>query len=323
MASRQGYGGGSVMDCVKLALALEDPASRSAVEARHRCGWVSTAHLDRARTLVCIPTTMGTASEVSPLASFVQRDEKRVLSSPALAPDIAVLDPDATAGLTRKQVVEGRLEALFRVLGPVVGQHEADPATDALALDIARSLVRSACRARSGSTLDGPIWRHRRHQLARWSAATQARELHRSPRVFTVKVWFLANNLSHHLGVRKMVALDTLVPAVWQAMVTNPAWGSAEKLRRVWAELARETPVTLDPDPTVGLEQLLTWLDVERLTSLDPVHRDAVAHSCIRMWGASLPMLAGLDYHAVRGLLDRAFGAAVEWSPPRFDPSRP
>jgi hypothetical protein len=82
-------GGGSVLDVAKLVAALHDrPEPVSAfyginVLACRRTG------------LVCVPTTAGTGSEVSPNALLLDETAvaKKAVISPALVPDAAIIDP--------------------------------------------------------------------------------------------------------------------------------------------------------------------------------------------------------------------------------------
>ena len=85
-----GFGGGSVMDCAKVAAVslahggrLRDYVGRDRV----------TEH---GLPLVLVPTTSGTGSESTPNALFIVDGEKQAVISPLLLPKAAVIDPAVT-----------------------------------------------------------------------------------------------------------------------------------------------------------------------------------------------------------------------------------
>lgn len=89
-----GLGGGSPMDVSKLTALLLGSG-----EDLDQAWGVSMAKGPRL-PLVLVPTTAGTGSEVTPVSIItVGVEEKRGVSSPEILPDIAILDPDLTAGL--------------------------------------------------------------------------------------------------------------------------------------------------------------------------------------------------------------------------------
>ncbi len=83
-----GFGGGSVLDCSKAASA--GYASQLTAEKL-----VTGSKITAAMPLICIPTTAGTGSEVTPVAiiSWKEKDIKYPLSSPLLYAAIAIDDP--------------------------------------------------------------------------------------------------------------------------------------------------------------------------------------------------------------------------------------
>ena len=89
-----GFGGGSSLDVAKLAALLIGSA-----ESLDEAWGVGNAKGPRL-PLVLVPTTAGTGSEVTPVSIItVGADEKRGVSSAAILPDIAILDPELTRGL--------------------------------------------------------------------------------------------------------------------------------------------------------------------------------------------------------------------------------
>src|SRR5690606_5746361 len=88
-------GGGSVLDVAKLVAAPQD---RPVALADFYATPVPTG---RRTALVCVPTTSGTGSEVSPNALLLDEKAaaKKAVISPALVPDAAVVDPALTLSL--------------------------------------------------------------------------------------------------------------------------------------------------------------------------------------------------------------------------------
>lgn len=78
-----GIGGGSVLDCAKLLAAL----TKSEQKVREVPG--INVLKGRSIGLICVPTTSGTGSEMSPNAILLEEDskEKKGIISPDLVPD--------------------------------------------------------------------------------------------------------------------------------------------------------------------------------------------------------------------------------------------
>ncbi|MFO7166703.1 MAG: iron-containing alcohol dehydrogenase [Chloroflexota bacterium] len=106
--------------------------------------------------MVAVPTTAGTGSEVTAWA--VIRDEdagvKVSFSSPFLAPDLAVLDPEMTLTLPPQLTAATGMDALTHAIESFVGQN-SNPITDSLALqaiDMISNNLRAAVH--SGRDID-------------------------------------------------------------------------------------------------------------------------------------------------------------------------
>ena len=121
-------GGGSTMDTAKVlavGLATPDFTVRGHLEAG--------ASLPGARRpLVCVPTTAGTGSEVTPFATVWDGPIKCSVSGEAVYPDVAVLDAALTIGLPRDVTVSTGLDALTQGLEAMWGRRPT-PVTDAIA----------------------------------------------------------------------------------------------------------------------------------------------------------------------------------------------
>lgn len=103
-----GIGGGSVLDTAKLLAALCDsPENIREVFGKNllkkrNCG------------LICVPTTSGTGSEVSPNAILLDENdaEKKGVISPFLIPDACYIDPRLMVGLPPQITAETAMDAL-------------------------------------------------------------------------------------------------------------------------------------------------------------------------------------------------------------------
>ena len=103
-----GIGGGSVLDCAKLLAALINNSQK--LEDVVGIGLLN----GRSIKLICIPTTSGTGSEVSPNAILLNEDTqaKSGIISPYLVPDTCYLDPVLTVSLPSKLTAETGIDAL-------------------------------------------------------------------------------------------------------------------------------------------------------------------------------------------------------------------
>jgi alcohol dehydrogenase class IV len=144
-----GLGGGSVMDIAKLTAAL--------LSGRQSLEDVFGTHLLAPRTagLVCLPTTSGTGSEVSPIA--ILRDArdglKKGVISPHLVPDAAFVDPLLTVGMPAAVTASTGIDALTHCI-EAFANRRAHPLVDAWALEGMERIARSLPRAvRDGADL--------------------------------------------------------------------------------------------------------------------------------------------------------------------------
>ncbi|MCL6594229.1 MAG: iron-containing alcohol dehydrogenase, partial [Alicyclobacillus sp.] len=97
--------------------------------------------------LVAVPTTAGTGSEVTPFAVFSDWEQqlKVTVSSPYLAPDVALVDPTLTYSLPARATAAAGIDVLAHAAEAFLSR-QASPFTDALALQAAR-LVGAHLRA--------------------------------------------------------------------------------------------------------------------------------------------------------------------------------
>jgi alcohol dehydrogenase class IV len=145
-----GLGGGSVMDVAKLIAALLD--GRQKISEVFGIGNLS----GRSTPLVCVPTTSGTGSEVSPIAIVQDSADgmKKGVISPHLVPDAAFVDPALTIGMPPAVTASTGLDALTHCI-EAYANRQAHPLVDTWALEGIRRIARSLPVAyASGGDLD-------------------------------------------------------------------------------------------------------------------------------------------------------------------------
>ncbi len=145
-----GVGGGSALDVAKLAAALYG-SDQTLDEIFGTSGL-------RKRTLplVCMPTTAGTGSEVSPNAVLLDPSDglKKAAVSPYLIPDAVYVDPELTVTLPPETTAGTAFDALTHCI-EVYTNRFAHPLTDAFALEGVRLIAKHLTRAiRNGHDLE-------------------------------------------------------------------------------------------------------------------------------------------------------------------------
>ena len=136
-----GIGGGSVLDVAKLVAAqLKNSQTLEEVKGNGNLK-------ERQTYVVCIPTTSGTGSEVSPNAIFVNdQGEKVGVISPFLVPDAAYIDPVLTVLLPKKITAATGIDALTHCLEAYTNKF-AHPFVDFYALEGVRLIAKYLKRA--------------------------------------------------------------------------------------------------------------------------------------------------------------------------------
>ena len=133
-------GGGSAMDAAKgMWLYYENPEvnfddlKQKFMDIRKRA--FRYPELGKKSKLICIPTTSGTGSEVTPFAVISDRanSKKYPLTDYTLTPTIAIVDPEFTTNLPAKVTADTGLDVLTHALEAYVSMLASDY-TDALAL---------------------------------------------------------------------------------------------------------------------------------------------------------------------------------------------
>lgn len=133
-----GIGGGSIMDLAKIVAALiNSPQSLTDV--------IGIGQLkSRNAKLICVPTTSGTGSEMSPNSILLDETDnsKKGIISPYLVPDLVYIDPVLTVGLPADITSFTAFDALTHCIEAYCNVN-AHPVVDAYALQGIRLICTS------------------------------------------------------------------------------------------------------------------------------------------------------------------------------------
>ncbi len=136
-----GIGGGSVLDIAKLIAAQID--NTQTLNDIVGIGLLK----QRNKKLICIPTTSGTGSEVSPNAILVDNEnQKKGIISPYLVPDIVIADAQLTIGLPAAITAATGLDALTHCLEAYTNKF-AQPFVDIWAIEGVRLIAENIIAA--------------------------------------------------------------------------------------------------------------------------------------------------------------------------------
>jgi len=151
-----GVGGGSVMDMAKVA-------SVAATNTKDLAEYLGVNRIERpGMPMILIPTTAGTASEVTANSIVVLPEQKlkAAIVSPHLLADVAIIDPTMTLTVPPGITAATGLDALSHAIEAIMST-EASHITDALALESIRLIGQSLRIAYAqGSNLEA------RHSMA-------------------------------------------------------------------------------------------------------------------------------------------------------------
>ena len=145
-----GIGGGSVLDSAKLMAALFDS------EQKPEEVFGSNLLHGRNCALICVPTTSGTGSEVSPNAILLDENdsEKKAVVSPYLVPDSCYIDPELMTGLPPSITAETAMDALSHCIEAFTNKF-SHPVVDNYALAGIKFIVENLETAyKDGNNLD-------------------------------------------------------------------------------------------------------------------------------------------------------------------------
>ncbi|EOA03150.1 phosphonate metabolism-associated iron-containing alcohol dehydrogenase [Herbaspirillum frisingense GSF30] len=135
-------GGGSVIDCAKAMLA-PTPSGRFEELLTHlRQDSAFQPDPARIKTLIAIPTTAGTGSEVTPWATLwdAAGGHKYSLHRPWTWPEAALIDAELMRSLPPAATLASALDALSHALEAIWNRHR-NPVSSTLAASAARSIL--------------------------------------------------------------------------------------------------------------------------------------------------------------------------------------
>lgn len=160
-------GGGSTLDSAKVA-ALVIGAMRAGVSLDEAVADPSVVPLDARPTLIAVPTTAGTGSEVTPFAAVWDRTtmSKGSIDDPTLYPTHAWINPELTRGAPFDVVAASGLDAVVQCLDSIWNRR-SQPRTADLASRALGVGMRSLKSLLSGSDSSAD-----RHDLALASLAS-------------------------------------------------------------------------------------------------------------------------------------------------------
>jgi phosphonate metabolism-associated iron-containing alcohol dehydrogenase len=133
-------GGGSAIDTAKALLVGTASGRFDELVALLATGKPFMPH--RVKSLIAVPTTAGTGSEVTPWATIWDREagRKHSLHLPETWPEAAVIDPDLMLTLPAPVTVQSGLDALSHALESIWNVN-ANPVSDTFAVAAAREVM--------------------------------------------------------------------------------------------------------------------------------------------------------------------------------------
>ena len=139
-------GGGSVLDAAKAAY-LSCQTELDVIEL-FGAGVASKRFPGRTfRRVICMPTTSGTGSEITPYSNIVNKEKnlKYIIVDQQIVPALALIDPRLTASMSRELTAATALDAMTHSIESLLNfrAKDADPAAEDWAL-MSVKLIRNA-----------------------------------------------------------------------------------------------------------------------------------------------------------------------------------
>lgn len=125
-----GVGGGSTIDIAKATAVMA--VSPGKIE-----DYFGSGKIERRLNLILSPTTAGTGSEVSAFCILTYEGEKKIIHSPLLLPDVAIVDPLLTATMPRRVTATTGFDALSHAIESMLSV-DSNEFTDTLNLGAIR-----------------------------------------------------------------------------------------------------------------------------------------------------------------------------------------
>ncbi|MCR5664276.1 MAG: iron-containing alcohol dehydrogenase [Oscillospiraceae bacterium] len=131
-----GVGGGSSIDTAKFAAAVAPNEGEAIDYYRGRRAFDAASRL----TIVAVPTTAGTGSEVTQVSVVSHESEKKTINHPAFMPKAALVDPELSLSVPPRTTMNTGLDAMAHAIeGYWSVGHQ--PITDLLAIEAVRLVL--------------------------------------------------------------------------------------------------------------------------------------------------------------------------------------
>ncbi len=144
-----GIGGGSAIDTAKFAAAIA-LGDAEAIEYYHG----EKPFPEKRLTIIAVPTTAGTGSEVTQVSVVSHGSEKRTINNPAFMPKAAIVDPILSSTVPPRTTMNTGLDAMAHALEGYWSKNH-QPISDLMAIEAVRTILENLETAyRDGSNLD-------------------------------------------------------------------------------------------------------------------------------------------------------------------------
>jgi alcohol dehydrogenase class IV len=122
------YGGGSAIDTAKAAWVLYERPDLSGTELDKTASVRATLNLRKKARFVAVPTTSGTGSEITWAAILTDTTKHRKIAfaNNEIVPDIALLDPEFTAGMPKSLTASTGLDVLGHAFDGYTSMQQKD-----------------------------------------------------------------------------------------------------------------------------------------------------------------------------------------------------
>lgn len=279
-------GGGSILDASKIAALVLAPGRTFdfAIERAAKSALTFLPDAPPPVEVIAVPTTLGTSSETNSVGILRNESGHRLIIGRSLRPRHAIVDARNLMTLSPGAVREGAMEAFLRLAGASTSPRRTIRAKcDAITLGSALLDAANRDDTAPGSRL----------RLARLSAATQRTAALRGSDPYSARHWYIANEVSFALEVRKMVATTAIIAAVWRRICAgDPRWGDRRSLEEFWTTTASGLALPLDPPS--GIAALIDRWQIPTPPRPTPRAVARIAAVTERAWANRHPMLAGL-----------------------------
>lgn len=268
------FGGGSILDKVKLARCNQDENIRPFVS--HGRAGMATIPRGNFKGITLIPTTLGTGSEANANAVLQVSPCRRRLVMPQYSGKIVYKhDPTVYAHLTKQQIMHGVLEVVLRTVGIALVTKEAEDTKRFI------EMFSNASRYAEQAFQMEQVGEDRSlmSKIAVLSAKTHQIRLSASHTVWVWPLWYLANELSSLAEVTKLEASIALIRPV-VSHIGEFGYGSQTVLSQLESELGE--PLA-DFVTRVGMP-----LTSNATKSIVNVNHEALVKQTLSQWSGSL-----------------------------------